>query len=64
MAMPVPGDKAEGHGSWELGTGGGREGGGRGHKSSSQLRLGCSEGLRVDFKGGQGVSDEDEAGGQ
>lgn len=27
MAMPVPGDKAEGHGSCELGTGGGREGG-------------------------------------
>lgn len=57
------GQSREGHGSCELGTGGGREGG-SGDTNSSQLRLGCSEGLRVDFEGGQGVSDEDEAGGQ
>lgn len=63
MTMPVPGDKAERHGSCELVTGGGGKGGGR-DTISSQLRLGCSEGLCVAFKGRQGVSGEDEAGGQ
>lgn len=64
MAMPVPGDKAERHGSCELATGGGGKVEEGRDTSSSQLRLGCSEGLCVAFKGRQGVSDEDETGGQ